>query len=290
MLAPMLDSKPQGSIARKGSHAPLVRETLKPKLKTMTRRVTSSIPFAAILMLLTVASPPSVFAQAPDVPPEPPPRLDASAQFTFLDTSGNASSQSLGAGGTLAWRPDPWTYSAKAIFAQAETDEELSARSFAGLFRSSRALNERLSVYGQYDFLRDVFAGVEQRHVIEGGASYLTVDTPRHRLRFDAGLGYLYQRNPDDHLDSVTLSLASAYRLAISKTSEFTYQPRFLLPLAETGAWKFDQDVALTIAMNTILSLKLAHTLRYSADPPEGFKTTDRILAISIVAKMRRPR
>ena len=31
------------------------------------------------------------------------------AQVTFLDTSGNASSQSLGAGGTLVWRPDPWT-------------------------------------------------------------------------------------------------------------------------------------------------------------------------------------
>jgi putative salt-induced outer membrane protein YdiY len=256
----------------------------------MTRRVTSSMPFAAILMLLTVASFRSAFAQAPAAPPEPPPRLEASAQFTFLDTSGNASSQSLGTGGTLAWRPDPWTYSAKAIFAQAETDGELSARSFAGLFRSSRALNERLSVYGQYDFLRDVFAGVEQRHVIEGGVSYLTLDTPPHRLRFDAGLGYLYQRNPDDHLDSVTLSLAAAYRLAISETSEFTYQPRFLLPLAETGAWKFDQDVALTVAMNTILSLKLAHTLRYSADPPEGFETTDRILAISVVAKMRRPK
>ena len=275
---------------RQSRHAPPVQETLKPDLKTMTRRVTSSIPFAAILMLLTLASSRFAFAQAPAAPLEPPPRLEASAQFTFLDTSGNASSQSLGAGGTLVWRPDPWTYSAKAIFAQAETDSELSARSFAGLFRSSRALNERLSMYGQYDFLRDVFAGVEQRHVIEGGASYLTLDTPPHRLRFDAGLGYLYQRNPEDHFDSVTLSLAAAYRLAISETSEFTYQPRFLLPLAEIGAWKFDQDIALTVAMNTILSLKLAHTLRYSAEPPENFETTDRILAISVVAKMRRPK
>jgi hypothetical protein len=37
------------------------------------------------------------------------------------------------------------------------------------------------------------------------------------------------------------------------------------------------------------LSQKLAHTLRYSADPPEGFERTDRILAISVVATMRRP-
>lgn len=126
----------------------------------------------------------------------------------------------------------------KAIFAQAEDDDVLSARSFAGLFRASRALNERLSVYGQYDFLRDLFAGVEQRHVVEGGVSYLAVDRKPHRLRQDAGLGYLHEEHPDDDLDSATLSLGAGYRLEISPTSEFTYEPRYLLPFADTGDWR----------------------------------------------------
>ena len=165
----------------------------------------------------------------------------------------------------------------------------LSARSFAGLFRASRALNERLSVYGQYDFLRDVFAGVEQRHVIEGGVSYLAVDRAPHRLRLDAGLGYLHEEHPEDDLDSATLSLGAGYRLQISPTSELTYEPRYLLPFAETGDWKFDQDVALKVGLNSFLSLKVSHTLRYTAEPPEGFEKTDRILAVSVVAKVKRP-
>jgi len=230
-------------------------------------------------------------AQTPAQPPEPPPRMEASAQFTFLDTHGNTSSQSLGAGGEAVWRPDPWTYAAKAIFAQTESDDELSARSFDGIFRASRALSPRLSAYGQYDFLRDVFAGVEQRHVIEGGLSYLAVDTRPHRLRLDAGLGYLFERRPEDEqFDSATLSLGAGYRLEISRTSEFTYEPRFLLTLADADAWKFDQDVALVVAVNTFLSLKLSHILRYSAQPPAGFENTDTIMAISLVAKMKRPR
>ena len=101
-----------------------------------------------VFLLLLGASP--VLAQAPAAPPEPPPRLEASAQFAFLDTSGNSSSQSLGA----------------------------------------------------------------------------------------------------------------AYRLEISPTSEFTYEPRDLLPFAETGDWKFDQDVALKVGLNSLLSLKVSHTLR----------------------------
>jgi putative salt-induced outer membrane protein len=240
-----------------------------------------------VCLLLLGATP--VFAQPPAAPPEPPPRLEASAQFTFLDTRGNSQSQSLGAGGDLTWRPDPWIYTAKAIFAQAETDDELSARSLAALFRAARKIDERLAVYGQYDFLRDVFAGVEQRHVVEGGVSYLAVDHTPHRLRLDAGLGYLHEERPEDDLDSATLSLGAGYRLQLSATSDLTYQPRYLLPLADTGAWKFDQEAALTAALNTILSLKVTHTLRYANEPPEGFETTDRILTVSIVAKVKRP-
>ena len=242
------------------------------------------------LTFVLLAGPVQAQTPAPAPPPPPPPRLEASGQFAFLSTRGNADTQSLGAGGELISRPDPWTYRAKAVFAQTESEDELSARSFAALFRGSRALNTRLSVYGQYDFLRDHFAGVEQRHVVEGGASYLAVDAPPHRLRFDAGLGYLYEEQPDDHFDSVTLSLGAAYRLAISATSELTYEPRFLLPFSDSGAWRFDQNAALAVALNSILSLKVSHTIRYSADPPEGFETTDTIMAVSLVAKVQRPR
>ena len=96
-------------------------------------------------------------------------------------------------------------------------------------------------------------------------------------------------QRPDDDLDSATLSLGAGYRLQISPTSELTYEPRYLLPFSDTSDWKFNQDVALKVALNSILSLKVSHTLRYSAEPPEGFEKTDRILAVSIVAKMTRP-
>src|SRR5829696_1534540 len=85
-------------------------------------REESKMRLLLVVVLLIGATP--AFAQAPAPPPEPPPRLEASAQFTFLDTRGNSSSHSLGAGGDVTWRPDPWTYTAKAIFAQAEDEGE----------------------------------------------------------------------------------------------------------------------------------------------------------------------
>jgi putative salt-induced outer membrane protein YdiY len=242
-----------------------------------------------LVFIVLILAPDLEAAQAAAPPQEPPPRLEASAQLTFLDTRGNSTSQSLGAGGEVIWRPNPWVYAGKLIFAQSESDDALTARSLAALFRASRSLNNRVAVYGQYDFLRDSFAGVEQRHVIEGGLSFLAVDAAPHRLRFDAGVGYLHETRPGEDFDSATMSLGAGYRFAFSPTSEFTYAPRFLLTLADAGAWKFDQDVALTAALNTVLSLKVSHTLRYAAEPPAGFDTTDTIMAISLVAKLRRP-
>src|SRR5262245_24625872 len=184
-----------------------------------------------VLVVAFVAQSAVVFAQPPAAPPpEPLPLLEASAQFTFLDTSGNAKAQSLGAGGDFIWRPEPWIYNGKLVFAQNEADDELNARSIAGLVRATRLLNKKVSVYGQYDYLRDIFAGVEQRHVIEGGLSYLAVDRAPHRLRFDAGLGYLHEQGVDETLDSATLSLGSAYKLTLAN-STLTYEPRFLIPL-----------------------------------------------------------
>src|SRR5262245_57997315 len=242
-----------------------------------------------VLILIHLAGSRFAGAQTPAPAPDAPPSLEASGQFTFLDTSGNASTQSIGGGGDFIWRPSPWTYNGKAIFAQSESEDELTARSVAALFRTARSFNPRLSVYGQYDYLRDVFAGIDQRHVIEGGLSYLAVDGTPHRLQLDAGLGYLNEMGRDDDIDSATVTLAAAYRLATGATTRFTYEPRFLIPLTQTESWKFDQDAAFTIAINSFLSLKLTHTLRYSANPPPDFETTDRILTISLVAKIRRP-
>jgi putative salt-induced outer membrane protein YdiY len=243
-----------------------------------------------LLCVVAVSLHPVSAAAQAAAPPEPPPRLEGSAQFSLLGTTGNTSTNSLGAGGDLQWRPDPWTHSLKVAFAQNESDDVLSARSFTALYRASRRMNERLSTYGQYDFLRDVFAGVDQRHIVEGGLSYLAVDHAPHRLRLDVGLGYLYERGPEDHFDSVTLAIAAEYRAKLSEGSEFSFEPRLLMTLADADAWKYNQVAALTARLTSVLSLKLSHTIRYSAQPPADFDKTDTITAVSLVARVKRPK
>src|SRR5262252_5313170 len=93
----------------------------------------------ALALAVAAVAPARGFAQP--APADLPPRLEASAQATFLDTSGNASTRSIGGGGDFVWRPNPWTYNGKAIFAQSESNDELTARALAALFRAARSFN-----------------------------------------------------------------------------------------------------------------------------------------------------
>lgn len=252
---------------------------------TANLRARSLVPCILLAFAARAAAQPP--APKPD---EPPPRLEANGQFTLLATTGNASTTSIGAAGDLISRADPWTYTAKLAFAQTEDDDEVSARSFIGLFRAARALGPRLSAYAQYDYLRDVFAGIEHRHTMDGGLSYLLVDRAPHTLRLDGSLGYQYESRVNaESFDSAIALAGAGYRLRISETSTFTDDARIVLTLADMGAWKFEQVASLTAAITTVLSLKLSNTIRYANEPVPGFEKTDTITSVAIVARIRRP-
>jgi putative salt-induced outer membrane protein len=254
----------------------------------------------AIALALTTAAaaqtaqPKPVVAQPvppkPTEPPPPPPRVEITAQFGLLATTGNTSTRSLALGGEFAYRPGKWTHTGKLAFAENEDEGEVEARSLAGQYRLARTLTPRLSAFGQYAYLRDTFAGIEHRHTWEGGLSYLAIDREPHRLRLDGSLGYEREirRDAEDSSSAVAIG-GLAYRLRISETSELNEEARVILTLADPGEWKAEQVTDLTAALTSILSLRVSYTVRYSNEPVPTFERTDTITSIALVMKFTRP-
>jgi putative salt-induced outer membrane protein len=247
--------------------------------------------FVSPIALLLACSA-NALAQAPApaaAPPPPPPRVEGSAEVALVATTGNASTQNFGIAGDLTSRPAPWTLRFKTGYVRNESEDIETAESFMMLLRASRALTPRLSAYGQYDYLRDLFAGTEHRNALEGGLSFLAVDVPVHRLRLDAGLGYANeQRVIGDDISTATASLGAGYRLRLSEGAEFTDDGRVVFSLSNGENWRFDNASAITARLTTILSLRASYTVRYNNDPPPTYKTTDTIAAVALVAKFAR--
>ena len=206
--------------------------------------------------------------------------------MSFVGTSGNASTKALGVGGEYIVRAAPWEFKGKVAYLRNESEGDLKAESFAALFRSTRTLTERLSLFGQYAYLHDLFAGVQSRNVVDGGVTYKLWRRKPHQLDVDAGLGYAHEnRSVGEDLSTAQALLAAHYKFALSETAEITDDLGFTFSLSDSSDWRTANVAALTAKLTTLLSLKLSNSIRYVNSPVPGFKTTDSITSVALVAK-----
>jgi putative salt-induced outer membrane protein len=252
--------------------------------------------FALLTALLLMSSAAPAFAQeaapqppppaAPPPPPPPPPRTEGSGEIAFVNAAGNAESTSLGVRAELIYRPAPWVLKMRGAFVRLESESELEAQSFTWQFRAERPIAPRLSIYGQHDYLRDLFAGIEHKNVVSGGVSYKAIETPRHTLVLDGGLGVSNEQRLDaEDVTAAVLLGGLGYKLKISETTELTEDLRYEQSLDHGEDWRLDNAVAVVTKINSIFSLKVSNVVRYSNEPVEGFETTDTITSVALVAK-----
>ncbi|MBP1606755.1 MAG: putative salt-induced outer membrane protein YdiY [Acidobacteria bacterium] len=240
----------------------------------------------AIPAVAQVPPPPPQPAAAPAPPPPPPPRFEGNAEVSFVSTTGNTETSSFGIGGNVIYRPDLWVFRWGAGFVRNETDEVVSAESLAFLFRADRTFTDRLTGFGEYDYYRNEFSGIEQRHTLSGGLSYLLLGDDRQKLRADAGLGYTNeQRTTGDDISTALALTGVSYTLKISETAEFTDDLRFDWLFDSADNWRFGNIAAITAKLTDLFSLKLSNTWRYANLPPPGFEATDTITSVALVAK-----
>lgn len=241
----------------------------------------------SLIVLFALHGP--LFAEEADpaaVTPKPVKAAEGSAEFAYVATSGNSSTETIGLSGELTVRPLPFVLVTKLAFIRQTTEDELQAKSFTWELRGSREFSERLSGFGQYDYLRNLFAGIEHRHGAETGVSCLVMDGERHHLVLDGGLGYSQELRVESATRTSATALAGAnYKLKVSSTTDLVNDMRAIQSLAHGPDWRADNQLSVATKINSIFSLKVGHTLRYVNDPVPGFERTDTVTKVALVAK-----
>ncbi len=239
---------------------------------------------AAVLVVLDL----HIFAglSRAQAPPPPPPQREGSAEFAFVGTTGNSSTQTVGLGGEYIYRPSPWETRVQLNYVRNEAEDRLRAQSFLLALRARRSITPRVSAYAQYGYQRDRFAGILDRNAIEGGAVYSWIQQAPHKLIVDAGLGYANEKRLlGKNLSAATLGTGGTYTLKISQTSELSEDGHLVFSLSDGSDWRYANMVSLTAKVTTVFSLKLSNTVRYVNLPVIGFKNMDAITAAALVAK-----
>jgi putative salt-induced outer membrane protein YdiY len=250
----------------------------------MTRSRVARAIFGALV--LSLAGPIYATAQTPAPAAPPPPPHEGTAEFSFVGTTGNSDTSAFGLGGEFIGRRAPWVFTTRAAFVQNDADGALRARSFRAAFRAARAITERLSGFTEYGYLRDTFAGIEHRNVIDGGLSYVLVRPDPHTLTIEGGLGYANeQRLTGDDLSTATAFAGAGYKLKLSENADISDDMRFGFSLSDADDWRYHNILAVNAKLVSVLSLKASNIVRFVNAPVLGFDTTDTITSIAIVAK-----
>jgi len=220
----------------------------------------------------------------------PPPTHEQTFEAAYVGVSGNASTRTIGLGADLISRPASWLFRNRVKFVRNESSDELIASALDFTSRTEEALNEKASLFVEYGFFRDRFAGVDRRNDINGGLALKVLRTGRQALNVDLGVGYLNeQRTAGDSVSNGDYLLGAGYKLTFSENAELSDDVRLTGIASQGDNWRIEQTVALTTRIARAFSLKVSNGIRYAALPPPGFKKIDSVTAVTLVAKFARP-
>jgi putative salt-induced outer membrane protein len=213
---------------------------------------------------------------------EPPPKLTLG--LAYVATSGNSDSSTGGLDVTYKDAFDAWGLELAGGYLRAEQDGDLTAeRLFAGV-RGTRSISERWQAFAGASYLKDKFAGLDPRYVVEAGATYTMLLGVPHELSFDLGAAWNSDELVDGTSDSYVSGLAALrYAWTISDTAKLTERLAFFPSLEDTDDFRIESDLAIQAAVAKHVALKFGYNVRYDNQPVPGFSETDTVTSISLV-------
>lgn len=269
-----------------------VRSTLAPVLAGAVLAVLVAAPAAARQTApqppATDGEPAAETAETAETAAAAEPVWEGSLGLSYLATSGNSDTQTVGADLGLERKPRPWGLSLKAAFNRNQEDGEKTAeRYFAGV-RALRSLSERWELFAGLSGERDEFSGIDLRAVVEAGGLYHLLTGPVHTLAFDAGLTWTDEDLLPPARDSESLGGVAGFKYGWKISEGATFGQRVLYyPNFDTSDdWRVESETALAAALSQRLALKVGYEVRYRNRPVGDNDDTDTTTKLSLVVKL----
>ncbi len=185
------------------------------------------------MLLLWIAAAGIALAQeappcpCPEPPPPPPPVWFGKLNFSFLSTSGNTDTTSIGGAAEVNYNPKPFLFTFKGAYLYSATEGVTTAQATTLGLRGSMDLTERLDVFAGAGYLRNTFSGINNLYSIDAGAGYKLFKGPTQFLRVEGGLGWTSE---EDILQNGTVVPSRSYmnaRAGVAYKWQFTKSAAF---------------------------------------------------------------
>lgn len=217
------------------------------------------------------------------------PGLYANADLSYVLTSGNSSTSSLGFKGDVTRRftrhsigfatggirtsssPDARVaVGTPDDFEVRIPDAEPTAAAYYARGRYDYKLSDRLFYTAGAGWERNRFSGIENRWVVDTGLGYIFLNNARTSFRGAAGITYTNEDfTVDDGGDGsfIGARVGWDFRHKLLETTTFTHSFIFDQSFEDGSDSRFDAQFGLHVAMNTKLGLKVNWRILYDNQP-----------------------
>ncbi len=225
----------------------------------------------------------------PEPPPPPAPLWFGKVNFSFLSTSGNTDTTSIGGAAEVNYNPKPWLFTLKGAYLYSATDGIVTAESSAASMRGNYDITPRLYAYAGAGYLRNTFSGIDSLWSVDGGAGYKLFDGPSQFLKAEGGVGWTNEKDIvlgviQPNRSYANLRAAFNYKWQFTKTAAFTNDFTYLLDLDDTQNYFITNRAAITADISKVFALQASWTLLWRNQPVPGFGHTDTATAVGVVA------
>ena len=218
------------------------------------------------------------------------PGLYANADLSYVLTSGNSSSSSLGFKGDVTRRftRQSISFSAGGIRASSSPDvriavgtpsdfevqipeAEPTAEAYYGRGRYDYKLSERLYYTLGGGWERNRFSGIENRWVIDTGIGYIFLNNARTSFRGAAGITYTsedYTVSSGQDGSFIGARVGWDFRQQLFSATTFSHSFIGDQSFEDSAARRFDAQFGVHVAMNARLGLKVNWRILYNNLPP----------------------
>ena len=241
--------------------------------------------------------------------PEPGWKFKAQAATVWLGGNSEASTYALSTSIKRIWPKATWSNSAgmlrtsstmkttravgttESFSIDEETDREATAESYYARTKVDRDLGDKMHVRAGLDWLRNTFAGIDSRFLLAAGAGYTFSDTDELSAKLDAAVTYTFEEEVVDNPFAASKfpGLRAAYDVNYKATESTTLESGLTadLNLDNTDDLRLDWANAISVAINSSLSLKPSMLIQWKNDPAleevdlydaAGAKTGDKVL------------
>jgi putative salt-induced outer membrane protein len=215
--------------------------------------------------------------------------LAGSAQAEFSGTGelglvvnrGNSESEAANARLELLWNKDQWENEATAAAVYASDSGASSANRFTLANILNYNITERSYFGGALRYDRDKFSSFRYQASVAASYGYRVLVGETHFLDVEAGPGYQFNeiRATGETDDQFIVRARASYEWVISESTRLTNR----LLVESGGNNTFAENVlALTVAINSRVSLGSGVTVRHNTDVQPGSKKTDTLTTLTV--------